>query len=114
MRIIAGFFLVLAALQVHSLESFSFDWDDNIITMVPEIVLIRNDTNEEILVSTRDFAELRHQVGEGKLYRRGPEDAVALDRMIIENLQRTLELDPKSWQAPMWKSFQRALESKEG
>jgi len=114
MRKIAFYFLCLVALHVQALESFSFDWDDNIMTLVPEIVLIRNDTNEEIVVSTRVWATIRHQVGEGKTYRRKPEDPAQIDQNLIENFKKTLALDPKSWQGPVWKSFLRALETEEG
>ncbi len=41
---------------------WAFDWDDNILTMPTQIVLL-DDKGEEVLMSTEDFAEHRHQIG---------------------------------------------------
>ena len=44
------------------IEYYAFDWDDNIMTMPTQIILV-DDKGEEIGMSTEDFAEHRHQVG---------------------------------------------------
>lgn len=40
----------------------AFDWDDNILTMPTQIVLL-DDNGKEVYMSTEDFAEHRHQIG---------------------------------------------------
>jgi hypothetical protein len=44
------------------LKYYAFDWDDNILTMPTQIIL-RTEDNEEIGMSTEDFAEYRVKVG---------------------------------------------------
>jgi hypothetical protein len=44
------------------LKYYAFDWDDNIVFMPTKIVLL-NDKEDEIGMSTEDFAEHRHQIG---------------------------------------------------
>ena len=44
------------------LKYYAFDWDDNILTMPTEIMLITDD-GYEVGMSTEDFAEYRHRIG---------------------------------------------------
>jgi hypothetical protein len=44
------------------MKYYAFDWDDNIVTMPTQIVLM-TDKEEEIGMSTEDFAEHRTQIG---------------------------------------------------
>ena len=44
------------------LKYYAFDWDDNIVFMPTKIVLL-TENEEEIGMSTEDFAEHRHQIG---------------------------------------------------
>jgi hypothetical protein len=44
------------------LKYYAFDWDDNILTMPTQIIL-RTEDNEEVGMSTEDFAEYRVKVG---------------------------------------------------
>jgi hypothetical protein len=44
------------------MKYYAFDWDDNIVTMPTQIVLM-TDKEEEIGMSTEDFAEHRAQIG---------------------------------------------------
>lgn len=44
------------------LKYYAFDWDDNIVHMPTEIMVITDD-GEEIGMSTEDFAEYRHKIG---------------------------------------------------
>jgi len=46
------------------LKYYAFDWDDNIVHMPTEIVLV-DDKGEEIGMSTSDFAEYRSKIGKG-------------------------------------------------
>lgn len=41
---------------------YAFDWDDNIMFM-PTKIMVLSDNDEEIGMSTEDFAEHRHQIG---------------------------------------------------
>jgi len=47
------------------LKYYAFDWDDNIVSMPTEIVLI-NDEGNEVGMSTKDFAEYRNQIGKNE------------------------------------------------
>ena len=44
------------------IEYYAFDWDDNIMIMPTQIILI-DKNGEEVGMSTEDFAEHRHQIG---------------------------------------------------
>jgi hypothetical protein len=44
------------------IEYYAFDWDDNIMIMPTQIILIDENGNE-VGMSTEDFAEHRHQIG---------------------------------------------------
>lgn len=41
---------------------YAFDWDDNIVFM-PTTIILMTENDEEIPMSTEDFAEHRHQIG---------------------------------------------------
>lgn len=45
------------------LKYYAFDWDDNIVTMPTQIVVM-TDQEEEVGMSTEDFAEFRSKIGE--------------------------------------------------
>ena len=44
------------------MKYYAFDWDDNIVHMPTEIILSTKD-GEEVGMSTKDFAEYRHDIG---------------------------------------------------
>ena len=44
------------------LKYYAFDWDDNILTMPTQIIL-RTEDNDEVGMSTEDFAEYRVKIG---------------------------------------------------
>jgi hypothetical protein len=44
------------------LKYYAFDWDDNIVYM-PTNIMVLNDVNKEIGMSTEDFAKYRHMIG---------------------------------------------------
>ena len=44
------------------LKYYAFDWDDNIVHM-PTKILVKDDSGNEVGMSTDDFAEFRHQIG---------------------------------------------------
>jgi hypothetical protein len=48
--------------KVYNLLYYAFDWDDNILNMPTEIIIL-NDKGEEIGMSTQDFAEYRSMIG---------------------------------------------------
>jgi hypothetical protein len=41
---------------------YAFDWDDNIVFM-PTTIIVLSENEEEVPMSTEDFAEHRHQIG---------------------------------------------------
>jgi hypothetical protein len=46
----------------HDIKYYAFDWDDNIMFMPTKIILL-SENDDEIEMSTEDFAEHRHQIG---------------------------------------------------
>ena len=44
------------------LKYYAFDWDDNIVHM-PTKILVKDESGNEVGMSTDDFAEFRHQIG---------------------------------------------------
>jgi hypothetical protein len=48
--------------KLPTLKYYAFDWDDNIVTMPTNIILI-DDNNEEVGMSTEDFAKYRSKIG---------------------------------------------------
>jgi hypothetical protein len=44
------------------LKYYAFDWDDNIVHM-PTKIILKDDDDNEVGMSTDDFAEYRHQIG---------------------------------------------------
>jgi hypothetical protein len=48
--------------KVYQLLYYAFDWDDNILKMPTEIILLNN-VGDEIGMSTQDFAEYREKIG---------------------------------------------------
>ena len=48
--------------KTPDLKYYAFDWDDNIVHMPTKIILM-DDNNEEVPMSTDDFAEYRQQIG---------------------------------------------------
>ena len=52
------------------IEYYAFDWDDNIMIMPTQIILL-DKTGDEVGMSTEDFAEHRHQVGKEEFEYKG-------------------------------------------
>jgi hypothetical protein len=44
------------------LKYYAFDWDDNIVFM-PTVIMVITENEDEVGMSTEDFAEHRHQIG---------------------------------------------------
>ena len=55
---------------VPNMKYYAFDWDDNIVHMPTEIILLSDD-GEEVGMSTKDFAEYRHEVGKNNFDYKG-------------------------------------------
>jgi hypothetical protein len=49
---------------------YAFDWDDNIVFM-PTQIMVMTENEDEIGMSTEDFAEHRHQIGVDPFYYKG-------------------------------------------
>ena len=45
------------------MKYYAFDWDDNVVHM-PTKIILKNEDGDEIGMSTDDFAEYRHQIGD--------------------------------------------------
>jgi hypothetical protein len=48
--------------KTPDLKYYAFDWDDNIVHM-PTKIIVKDDKEEELGMSTDDFAEYRHKIG---------------------------------------------------
>jgi hypothetical protein len=46
-----------------NMKYYAFDWDDNVVHM-PTKIILKNEDGDEIGMSTDDFAEYRHQIGD--------------------------------------------------
>ena len=44
------------------MKYYSFDWDDNIVSM-PTKIILKTDNGDEVGMGTEDFAEHRHDIG---------------------------------------------------
>ncbi len=58
-------FKLLIEETLPTLKYYAFDWDDNIVSMPTQIILL-NDKNEEVGMSTQDFAKYRNKIGKGQ------------------------------------------------
>jgi D-serine deaminase-like pyridoxal phosphate-dependent protein len=54
------------------LKYYAFDWDDNIVTMPTQIIVLSYD-DEEVGISTEDFAEFRTMIGNEPFEYKGKE-----------------------------------------
>jgi len=50
---------------IPSLKYYAFDWDDNLMYM-PTVIYVLSDKDEEIGMSTKDFAKYRSRIGKDK------------------------------------------------
>jgi hypothetical protein len=48
--------------KTPDLKYYAFDWDDNIVHM-PTKIILKDNNDEEVPMSTDDFAEHRHEIG---------------------------------------------------
>lgn len=110
----------------------SFDWDDNVMKGLPtKIFLYRIGTNEELAVSTVEYAELRAFLGKDKPFRGGNMrdyevrpaggsfrrflDGPNGENYFLEDIQEAIRtLPPSAWQGPSWAAFVDALSTPEG
>ena len=46
----------------HDLKYYAFDWDDNLLFM-PTSIILMDENEDDVLMSTEDFAEHRHKIG---------------------------------------------------
>lgn len=52
-----------------SVQSYNFDWDDNIMFMPTQIILFHKETRKELAISTHEFAQVRQDVGASGIYK---------------------------------------------
>tara|TARA_R110000772_G_scaffold20466_5_gene56954 strand:- start:110071 stop:110964 length:894 start_codon:yes stop_codon:yes gene_type:complete len=60
----------LSTYKDNILHFYTFDWDDNLLFMPTDIIVLDNNGNE-IPVSTAEFAELRGEIGKGEFQFKG-------------------------------------------
>jgi hypothetical protein len=54
--------IIEAEQKTPDLKYYAFDWDDNIVTMPTQIIL-KDDKDTEVGMSTQDFANFRSKIG---------------------------------------------------
>lgn len=96
--------------KVYQLLYYAFDWDDNILHMPTEIIVL-DDSGEEVGMSTQDFAEYRSMIGVEKFEYQGKnivsfaQDAFRYFRdtvdpnIFIKDVEKALsgEMKSKAW-----------------
>ena len=100
-----------------SVSFYFFDFDDNAMVLPTPIFLRNRDTGEEKAVTTGEFARIRPLLGivgdwrafevfdqSFRCFRDRPAetDDISAKEYFVEDIERALEGDPTSWQAPSW------------
>ena len=94
------------------MKYYAFDWDDNIVHMPTEIVL-KDDSGDEVGMSTSDFAEYRTKIGKGDFDYKG-HTIVGLADNAFRNFRtegdRQFLVDAmKAKTGPAWNDFKEAI-----
>lgn len=142
--VLAFFFVTPAAVAAVDCESFfnddfssismpkkgwassrTFDWDDNIIRMPTKVALQHLGGGPELLISTREWALHREEIGikgkyvdysdDGPLAHRFAHDTNSGVNYFLEDLRYLVEnVPPSEWQASSFRAFVSACETPEG
>jgi hypothetical protein len=94
------------------LKYYAFDWDDNIVTM-PTQIIVKNDKDEEIGMSTEDFAKYRSRIGKEDFMYNG-EKIVSYAETPFRNFKtegdKLFIIDSTlSKPGPAWEDFKEAI-----
>lgn len=94
------------------LKYYAFDWDDNIVHMPTEIILM-SDNGDEIGMSTEDFAEYRQKIGKEDFDYKGKKIVGFAEkpfRNFSVNGDRQFMVDAmKAELGPAWEDFKEAI-----
>lgn len=106
----------------HKLQTLAVDFDDTLMFTNSQVFLFNKDTQEEIPLTTQEFAEVRNELGPEGIFRHfsiNEDENAGTYRnfrdhpgrnMILEAVQSTLEHKPFSeWKGPAWDSVVHAL-----
>ncbi|MEZ4873558.1 MAG: hypothetical protein R2827_15220 [Bdellovibrionales bacterium] len=105
----------------QQIVSYNFDWDDNIAFMPTHIYLFHKDSNQELQMSTSDFAIYREQVGKPgpyEDYKMNYDDQTGSFRefrdssetnYFVRDVRKLLNQPNNKWKGPSFEAFQKAL-----
>jgi hypothetical protein len=94
--------------KLYELLYYAFDWDDNILNMPTEIVLLDTGGNE-VGMSTADFAEYRSEIGKGEFDYNG-HSIVSFAENPFRNFRD--EVDPEIFVKDVKKALDQNLKAK--
>lgn len=108
-------------------ESFYFfDFDDNIMFLTTPIFILNTETYEQKAISTGDFADIFQQLGQPGEWEEYamfdgsydhfqdiPENLLAdgQKQHFVKDVEKAIQSDPETWQAPAWPLFGHACEA---
>lgn len=94
------------------LKYYAFDWDDNLMYM-PTKIILRDENDNEVPMSTEDFAEHRHQIGKEDFDYKGNKIVGYADqpyRNFREGGDKQFKIDAmKAKTGPAWSDFVEAV-----
>jgi hypothetical protein len=94
------------------LKYYAFDWDDNLMYM-PTKIILRDENDNEVPMSTEDFAEHRHQIGKEPFDYKGNKIVGYADqpyRNFREGGDKQFKIDAmKAKTGPAWSDFIEAV-----
>ena len=94
------------------LKYYAFDWDDNLMYM-PTKIILRDENDNEVPMSTEDFAEHRHQIGKEEFDYKGNKIVGYADqpyRNFREGGDKQFKIDAmKAKTGPAWSDFVEAV-----
>jgi hypothetical protein len=94
------------------LKYYAFDWDDNLMYM-PTKIILRDENDNEVPMSTEDFAEHRHQIGKETFDYKGNKIVGYADqpyRNFREGGDKQFKIDAmKAKTGPAWSDFIEAV-----
>ncbi len=103
---------------------YFFDFDDNVMFLPSSLYLFHKETNEEIAISTAEFARENSQIGKSGVfreykiidnclsgtYRDFSDTAFDLNReSFSQDVKRALSKNKSEWMGPSWRRFRRAV-----
>ncbi len=108
---------------------YFFDFDDNIAFLSTPLILFHKDSGQELAISSGDFAQFHHSIGESgiyKDYRIDFDDSVGTfrnfrdhnnaeleelnhkDQVFVQDVMHALGVEDTQWKGPSWECFYHA------